>query len=209
MGILGGAGGTGVRIATASVRTGFAMTHYKECGEAGRRGRRPLRRRILWCVGEGLCPSRGRPQGSPLRKGCKGCGTKSAGGQRRPPLRKRYMGCGRRADVGSELSAASGRSSEVSEWPRSKFPASAVRQRRNFGHRNRIIGPYGEYKGCNGRATARVAPTKGLHGVRYKIGGRTGASAPTGVQGVQWAGDRKGRPYGRVARGAVQNRRAG
>ena len=45
--------------------------------------------------------------------------------------------------MGSELSAASGRGSEVSEWPRSKFPASAVRQRRNFGHRNRIIGPYG------------------------------------------------------------------
>ena len=44
--------------------------------------------------------------------------------------------------MGSELSAASGRGSEVSEWPRSKFPASAVRQRRNFGHRNRIIGPY-------------------------------------------------------------------
>ena len=48
-----------------------------------------------------------------------------------------------RADVGSELSAAGGRGSEVSEWPRSKFPASAVRQRRNFGHRNRIIVPYG------------------------------------------------------------------
>ena len=28
---------------------------------------RPLRKRILWCVGEGLCPARGRPQGSPLR----------------------------------------------------------------------------------------------------------------------------------------------
>ena len=78
---------------------------------AGRRGRRPLRKRILWCVGEGLCPSRGRPQGSPLRKRYKGCGTKSAGGQRRPPLRR--------------------------------------------------------------------------------------------GQGVQWAGDRKGRPYERVARGAV------
>ena len=26
------------------------------------------------CVGEGLCPSRGRPQGSPLRKGYKRCG---------------------------------------------------------------------------------------------------------------------------------------
>ena len=32
-------------------------------------------------------------------------------------------------------------------------------------------------KRCNGRATARVAPTKAL-------------------QGVQWAGDREGRPYG-------------
>ena len=55
-----------------------------------------------------------------------------------------------RADVGSELSAASGRGSEVSEWPRSKFPASAVRQRRNFGHRNRIIGPYGGTRGAMG-----------------------------------------------------------
>ena len=50
--------------------------------------------------------------------------------------------CGVRDDVGSELSAAGGRSSEVSEWPRSKFSASAVRQRGNFGHRNRVIGPY-------------------------------------------------------------------
>ena len=38
---------------------------------------------------------------------------------------------------GSEPSAASGRYSEASEWQRSKFQASAVRQRRNFGHRNR------------------------------------------------------------------------
>ena len=59
------------------------------------------------------------------------------------PLRKRNMECVGRADVGSELSAASGRGSEVSEWPRSKFSASAVRQRRNFGHRNRVIVPYG------------------------------------------------------------------
>ena len=49
--------------------------------------------------------------------------------------------------MGSELSAASGRSSEVSEWPRSKFPASAVRQHRNFGHRNRVIVPYGGIQG--------------------------------------------------------------
>ena len=68
----------GMRIATASVHTGFAMTFF-----------------------------------------CKKCGT--AGGQRRPPLRRVARSACVRADVGSELSAASGRSSEVSEWPRSKF----------------------------------------------------------------------------------------
>ena len=47
-----------------------------------------------------------------------------------------------RVDVGSEPSAAGGRGSEVSEWLRSKMGASAVRQRGNFGHRNRAIGPY-------------------------------------------------------------------
>ena len=39
--------------------------------------------------------------------------------------------------------------------------------------------------------------------VRYGIGGRTGSSAPTEAQQeVQWAGDRKGRPYGSVTRSA-------
>ena len=41
--------------------------------------------------------------------------------------------------MGSEPSVASGRRSEVSEWLRSKFQVSAVRQHRNFGHRNRVI----------------------------------------------------------------------
>ena len=40
----------------------------RKAGETGRRGRRPLRKCILRCVGEGLCPSRGRPRGSPLRR---------------------------------------------------------------------------------------------------------------------------------------------
>ena len=61
--------------------------------------------------------------------------------------------------MGSELSAASGRRSEVSEWPRSKFPASAVRQRRNFGHRNRVIGPYGSVtRGAVGRDDVGIVP---------------------------------------------------
>ena len=70
-----------------------------------------------------------------------------AGGQRRPPLgiTRNFVQVRERGDVGSELSAAGGRGSEVSEWLRSKFPASAARQRRNFGYRNRIIGPYGVF----------------------------------------------------------------
>ena len=44
-----------------------------------------------------------------------------------------------------------------------------------------------------------------LQGVRYGINGQTGSSGPTErLQGVQWAGDRKGRPYGCVTRGAVR-----
>ena len=66
-----------------------------------------------------------------------------AGDRKGRPYESVTRGAVGRADVGSELSAASGRRSEVSEWPRSKFPASAVRQRRNFGHRNRVIVPYG------------------------------------------------------------------
>ena len=72
----------------------------------------------------------------------------------------------KRADVGSELSAAGGRGSEVSEWPRSKLGASAVRQRRNFGHRNRIIGPYGEVIGSTVGRTEASAPTEVYLAVR-------------------------------------------
>ena len=118
---------------------------------------------------------------------CKKCG--GAGRCRHRPLRMVARSACVRADVGSELSAAGGRGSEVSEWPRSKLGAFAVRQRKNFGHRNRIIGPYGwlqEVPAC----------------------GPMWASAPTEAQQeVQWAGDRKGRPYESVTRGAV--RRAG
>ncbi len=71
--------------------------------------------------------------------------------------------------MGSELSAASGRGSEVSEWPRSKFPAPAVRQRRNFGHRNRVIGPYGV--GCRGWVTLLVRAVRGASGGNHRDGG--------------------------------------
>ena len=126
----------------------------KECGTrpAGGQRRPPLRTGTRSAMG-------GRPQGSPLRKRYKGCGgggdrkgrpcgsvTRGAaeGGDRKGrPCGSVTWSAWRRDDVGSELSAAGGRRSEVSEWPRSKFPASAVRQRRNFGHRNRVIVPYG------------------------------------------------------------------
>ena len=130
-----------VRLARRRVREPRPYGGYKSCGTAGRCGHRPLRNRIMGCVGEGLCPSHGRGRTPPLRRV-----TRSAvkrGVEDAAP----YGGVTRSAcvrdDVGSELSAASGRSSEVSEWLRSKFPASAVRQHRNFGHRNRVIVPYG------------------------------------------------------------------
>ena len=62
------------------------------------------------------------------------------GRQSRRPL-QRAICVYRRGDVGSEMSAASGGRSESSEWQRSKFQASAARQRRNFGHRNRTSPP--------------------------------------------------------------------
>ena len=94
--------GREMRIATASVRTDLAMTGFhgvwcmaggrprgsplrrvtRSALRAGGQGRRPLRicgnacvgRGYKGCVGEGLCPSRGRGRTPPLRRGCKGCG---------------------------------------------------------------------------------------------------------------------------------------
>ena len=83
-------------------------------GRAGRPGGRPLRKRILWCVGEGLCPSRGRGRTPPLRitrsavkRGDVGIGpyggvTRSAMGGRPQgsPLRRVTRGAVRRVDRG-------------------------------------------------------------------------------------------------------------
>ena len=88
----------------------------------------------------------------------------------------------RRLVVGSELSAASGRGSEVSEWPRSKFPASAVRQRRNFGHRNRVIRNTPAQRSRRTDCHSQCAHRLRNDTVNKRCGARQ-------------AGDRKGRPY--------------
>ena len=70
--------------------------------------------------------------------------------------------------AGMRITAASGRRSEMSEGPRSKFQAFAVRQRRNLGRRNRAIGPYGGFtRGVIGRGipythTLRIYTHKSL-----------------------------------------------
>ena len=117
-------------------------------------------------------------------------GVRRGAGWGHPALRRVTRGAVGRADVGSELSAASGRSSEVSEWPRSKFPASAVRQRRNFGHRNRDIRntsvPRTRRTDCHTSDIGHwFAMTGFLQGVRCKSG-RRGEGTP---------------PYGTVCRG--------
>ena len=62
---------------------------YKGCGTAGRCGHRPLRNRIMGCVGEGLCPSHGRGRTPPLRRGYKEYGKTGRRGRR--PLRRGHM----------------------------------------------------------------------------------------------------------------------
>ncbi len=59
---------------------------------APQQGHRPLRNRIMGCVGEGLCPSHGRGRTPPLRRGYKKCLRAGRCGHR--PLRKRYKKCG-------------------------------------------------------------------------------------------------------------------
>ncbi len=76
----------GGRIATASVRTGFAMTPFQE-----------VRWVSLWCVGEGLCPSHGRGRTPPLRRVTGGA---MGGRPQGSPLRKSYKGCGKTGRCG-------------------------------------------------------------------------------------------------------------
>ena len=54
---------------------------------------RPLRKRIMGCVGEGLCPSRGRGRTPPLRKRYKKC--RWAGRCRHRPLRMHTRSAGK------------------------------------------------------------------------------------------------------------------
>ena len=92
------------------------------------------------CAAERNPPVTASPCQPPLGKGALGRGVRIATTSDRSRRNSRVIPRPvRRLVVGSEPSAASGRGSEVSEWPRSKFPASAVRQRRNFGYRNRVI----------------------------------------------------------------------
>ena len=93
-----GAMGTGVRIATASVRTGLAMTLVFHGGAVcgGAYGPRPTRVFAILRADRGVRPygsatrgaMGGRPQGSPLRKRYKKCG--GAGRCRHRPLRGEF-----------------------------------------------------------------------------------------------------------------------
>ena len=102
-----GARGTGGRIATASVRTGFAMTVFcMECGawQAGDREGRPYGElQGVPCSGRGRTP--------PLRRGYKECDGAGRCGHR--PLRMRYKGCNGR----TEASAPTDTSIDNCQWP--------------------------------------------------------------------------------------------
>ena len=154
-----------MRIATASVRTGLAMTSFFARSaiqsRAGRPGGRPLRKRNKGCNGratarvaptEGYkeCLAGGRTEASaPTGGGIDGA---VCGGTHGSRPTGRFCRAGPACPAGDAGKTRSGRC-----------------RHRPLRKRN---------KRCNGRATARVAPTEG-----YKeclAGGRTGASAPTG-----------------------------
>ena len=72
--------------------------------------------------------------------------------------------------AGMRITAASGRRSEMSEWPRSNFQAFAVRQRGNLARRNRAIGPYGGFtRGVVGRGIPYTHNTHTLRIYTHKI----------------------------------------
>ena len=107
--------------------------------------RRPLRKRILWCVGEGLCPSRGRGRTPPLRKCYKRCGA-----VRNPPVTA--LPCQPPLGKGAEETGDADCHSQFANWPRNDtFSRSAVGF---FVVRRGGALPLP-------RATARVAPTEG------------------------------------------------
>ena len=107
------------------------IVFLQEGGTAGRCGHRPLRNRIMGCVGEGLCPSHGRGRTPPLRRGTKSAGKESPSHGFAVPAPFRQGGL---EDGGTDCH------DQFANWSR------------------------------NDRL---------LQGVRYSIGGRTEASAPT------------------------------
>ena len=137
---------------------------------------------FLRCVGEGLCPSRGRPQGSPLQKRYKKCG--EAGRCRHRPLRSVTRGAMGGRPQGSPLRRGYKR----------RGGAGRCRHR-PLRKRN---------KRCSGRATARVAPTEALQVVRW--GGPMWASSPTECLPIEFRRGRCPHRPASVTRGAVRGR---
>ena len=139
----------------------------------------------LRCVGEGLCPSRGRPQGSPLRRGYKRC-NRRAGARVAPtemlvgaddpvrpgPITQHLVGQGPCALPGVREKSGSGRcrhrplrrvTGECSTRPgggvRAPRPTEGLQGVR-WGGRPQGSPLQRGYKRCNRRAGARVAPAE-------------------------------------------------
>ena len=162
-----------------SVRTGFAMTHYKECGvspdgrtEASapteclpiefRRGRRPRRPApvIRGAVRGRNPPVTASPCQPPLGKGAEGTGDADCHSQcahwlRNDTVNKKRGGAAGHMGPALQPHILQGRA----RVPCRECGAESAGGQRRPPLRKRN-------KRCNGRATARVAPTEGLQGVR-------------------------------------------
>ena len=131
-------------IATAGVRTGFAMTGYKSCGAWSAAGLGHLALRILWGAVQGWA---GRPGGRPLRERNRESLRYRAG--QNPAPTEGYKECGKTGRRGNRRSAASGGRSELISR---KCPDWRPQQWPGIGWHDGGQPP---------------PPTEGLHGVWY------------------------------------------
>ena len=176
---------------------------YKKCDGAGRCGHRPLRKRILRCVGEGLCPSHGR-----------GNRRSAAGGRGSEPVSRKCPDWRRQMCIRDRATTVAG-NRLARRWAREPRPyecdtrgATGGQRRPPLRMRYKRCGevwnppvtaspcqpPLGKgargtgVADCHSQCAHWLRNDSFLHGVWCMAGGRTEASAPTDtfIANCQW-----------------------
>ena len=134
----------------------------------GGRGRTPpLRKRILRCIGEGLCPSRGRGRTPPLRKHNKRCNGRATARVAPTEAQQEVQRAGRPG--GRPLRVVTRGTTGGPMW--ASAPTDVLQGVR-WGGRGRTPPLRGGYRRCNGRVVWEADPYGRLQEVRGFMPGR-------------------------------------